>query len=114
MRHTTSGACPRSDNVLGRSHGSLALLRRVGGRVDELLHLVTTKSLRIAELGEESTEWIEGFMKRYTSDEPELADAALIHLAERHHIEVVFALGRRDFFIYRLSRGKPLRFVPES
>lgn len=42
----------------------------------------------------------------------QLADAALVHLANREEIEPVSTLDRRDFGVLRLARGKRLRIIP--
>lgn len=42
----------------------------------------------------------------------QLADAALLHLANRESIETVFTLDRRDFSVLRLARNRRLRVVP--
>ena len=43
----------------------------------------------------------------------QLADAALVYLAERDHIRSIFTLDQRDFSIYRLKRNRALRIIPE-
>jgi predicted nucleic acid-binding protein len=52
-------------------------------------------------------------MRRYEDIGLQLADAALVHLAERENIRTVFTLDRRDFSIIRLKRNRPLRLIPE-
>jgi hypothetical protein len=89
------------------------LLHRVGGSIGDLLRLISSKELEVAELGEESAGWLSEFLKRYPSIRVDLADAALMYLAERRGIEVVFTLDRRDFSIYRLGNGKPVRLLPD-
>ena len=42
----------------------------------------------------------------------QLADASLIHLANREGIEIMFTLDRRDFGVLRLAHGKKLRLIP--
>jgi len=90
------------------------LLGRVGGSVGELLRMVASKELRVAELGEESAEWLKEFLNRYASAGADLADAGLVYLAERDGADTVFKLDRRDYSIYRLSNGKSLRLLPDG
>jgi hypothetical protein len=52
-------------------------------------------------------------MHRYRDARLQLADAALVHLAEREGIRTVFTLDRRDFSIVRLKRNRALKIVPE-
>jgi uncharacterized protein len=44
----------------------------------------------------------------------DFADAALMHLAQRESIELVFTLDRRDFSLFRTSNGKHLTLLPET
>ena len=57
--------------------------------------------------------WIAGFMRRYEAIGAQLADAALVYLAERENIHRVFTLDRRDFSVYRLKRNRVLTLIPE-
>jgi predicted nucleic acid-binding protein len=42
----------------------------------------------------------------------QLADASLVHLANREGIENMFTLDRRDFSVLRLAHGKRLHLIP--
>ncbi|MBX6316249.1 MAG: hypothetical protein IRY99_25550 [Isosphaeraceae bacterium] len=57
--------------------------------------------IKLAALDETAVPWIVALLDRYAyaSAEPDLADAALMHLAEREGIDTVFTLDRRDFSI---------------
>lgn len=79
------------------------LLQSIDGRFLELLPLAGTEAVGIAAL-----------MKRYEDIHPQLADAALVHLAAREKIEMIFTLDRRDFNIYRSGRRSTFRIVPET
>jgi predicted nucleic acid-binding protein len=52
-------------------------------------------------------------MRRYEDVGIQLAEAALLHLAERENIRTVFTLDRRDFSIYRVKRNRTLRILPD-
>jgi uncharacterized protein len=52
-------------------------------------------------------------MRRYETIGAQLADAALVYLAERDYIRSIFTLDRRDFSVYRLKRNRALRIIPE-
>ena len=56
---------------------------------------------------------IAAIMHRYRDAGLQLADAALVHLAEREGIRTVFTLDRRDFSIVRLKRNRALKLLPE-
>jgi predicted nucleic acid-binding protein len=53
-------------------------------------------------------------MRRYEALGLQLADAALVYLAERENIRTVFTLDRRDFLIIRLGRNRPMKLIPEA
>lgn len=42
----------------------------------------------------------------------QLADAAIIHLANREGLDDIFTLDRRDFSVVRKARGKKFRLLP--
>jgi predicted nucleic acid-binding protein len=46
---------------------------------------------------------------QYQTLRPDFADLALLALAERVKVERVITLDKKDFAIYRLKNGKPLR-----
>jgi predicted nucleic acid-binding protein len=52
-------------------------------------------------------------MKRYADIRPQLADAALVYLAEREGIDTIFTLDQRDFSVYRSGRRRPFRILLE-
>jgi len=56
---------------------------------------------------------VAALMKRYVSTGLQLADAALVYLAERENIRTVFTTDRRDFSIIRLKRNRFLRIIPD-
>jgi predicted nucleic acid-binding protein len=42
----------------------------------------------------------------------QIADGALVYLADREGIDTVFTLDRRHFLVYRLGNGRSLRILP--
>lgn len=50
-------------------------------------------------------------MRRYRDLPMDLADATLVALAEERGLGTVFSLDK-DFHVYRLARGKPLKVLP--
>lgn len=92
---------------------ALWLLRRDARTTQALLKSFEAGFLRLLDLDQNSLEWIAGFLARYQDAGAQLADAALVYLAERHGIESVFTLDHRHFSIYRLGRNRRLRVIPE-
>ncbi len=56
--------------------------------------------------------WIMAFLERYSSIGVQMADAALMYIAEREDIDTVFTLDRRDFSVYRTTDGRALNIIP--
>jgi uncharacterized protein len=67
---------------------------------------------RLAALEEGDLPGITAIMRRYRDLKIQLADAALLHLANREGVETVFTLDRRDFGVLRLARNRRLRVIP--
>lgn len=52
---------------------------------------------------------ISALSEQYRTLRPDFADLALLALAERTKVERVITLDKKDFDVYRLKNGKPLR-----
>jgi predicted nucleic acid-binding protein len=77
------------------------LLSSFNGRPFELVPLVE------ADLPEIATT-----LAKYKGLGIQLADASLVHLANREGIEIMFTLDRHDFGVLRRARGKKFRLIP--
>jgi uncharacterized protein len=88
------------------------LLRNRSASVRDLFRAFQDGVLRLAPLDETDMPAIDGILKTYANLRPQLADAALVHLAERDKLLTIFTLDRRDFTVYRLSRNRRLRLIP--
>ena len=88
------------------------LLRHHPSAVDRLLGSFEVGLLRLLILDEKALRWLATFLMRYRKMGAQIADGALIYLAEREAIDTVFTLDRRDFLVYRLGNGRSLRVLP--
>ena len=88
------------------------LLRHDASAVDRLLGSFEVGLLRLLILDEKAIRWLAKFLARYRKMGAQIADGALIYLAEREGIDTVFTLDRRDFSVYRLSNGRSVRVLP--
>jgi predicted nucleic acid-binding protein len=77
-----------------------------------ILRILETGELRFAELGRADVPRIGELMAKYHDLPMDLADAALVRVAEREHIRTVFTLDRRDFEIYRPALIGRFHIVP--
>jgi predicted nucleic acid-binding protein len=79
-----------------------------------LMQMLARGKLICLDLDERAPEWMDRYASQYATLRPQLADIALMYLAERERISHVFTLDRRDFNVYRTSAGAPLQLLPES
>jgi hypothetical protein len=86
------------------------LLRHQPKALANLIDYFAAGVFRFLPLGDDDLIPIYCFIKRYS--QAQLADAALLHLAERENTRVVFTLDRGDFTIYRVNRSEPLKIIP--
>jgi predicted nucleic acid-binding protein len=89
------------------------LLRHSPRAVRRLLDSINTAFMELLSLEGPEARPIAALLEKYGSIRPQLADAALIYLAGRERIETVFTLDRRDFSVYRTSRGRSFRILPQ-
>lgn len=88
------------------------LLRAYPSAIRRLLASFGGRPFEIVPLGETDLPAIAAILARYSSLGIQLADASLVHLANREQIESIFTLDRRDFGVLRLAHGKKMRLVP--
>jgi predicted nucleic acid-binding protein len=87
-------------------------LRAYPEAIRRLLESFRGRPFEIAPLGEADLPAIAAILGKYRSLGLQLADASLVHLANREGIHSMFTLDRRDFGIVRLARGQKLRLIP--
>jgi predicted nucleic acid-binding protein len=88
------------------------LLRDHVGAVQQLLAGISEGFLELLPIQSTEASEIGKLMEKYKSIRPQLADAALIYLAKRDAIDVIFTLDRRDFSIYQTGRKGAFRIIP--
>jgi uncharacterized protein len=87
----------------------------LGDRVDRVRRLLTmlgSGAIQCIDLPPDAVDLLDAFYARFAEHAPDLADAALMCLADRHGIETVFSLDQRDFAIYRTAKNRALHVVP--
>lgn len=89
------------------------LLRGYPRAVQQLLGSQDGGFLELLSLNGSEGAAIADVMKKYADIRPQLADAALVYLAERDGIDTIFTLDQRDFSVYRSGRRRPFRILPE-
>jgi predicted nucleic acid-binding protein len=79
---------------------------------DALWEMVAGQALRIAELTQEDTPRLRQLMRKYSDLPMDLADAALVRIAERDKLSTIFTLDRSDFRVYTPSHIRAFRLLP--
>jgi uncharacterized protein len=88
------------------------LLRGHRGAVPQLLGSISEGFLELLPMQSAEAAEIGKLMEKYRSIRPQLADAALIYLAERDGFDMIFTLDRRDFSVYQAGRKRTFRIIP--
>ena len=88
------------------------LLRAYPEAIGRLLASFRGRPFELVPLDETDLPAIAAILAKYDSLGIQLADAALLHLANREQIESIFTLDRRDFGALRLAHGKKMRLIP--
>jgi hypothetical protein len=89
------------------------LLRNNPDAVDDLIRSIGSGFLHVLDIQPTECGAIADIMDRYRDLPAQLADAMLMHLAQREQTDVIFTLDRRDFTVYRLPNGRPVRIIPD-
>ena len=88
------------------------LLRDHPAAVERMLASAAGGLFRILQLDETDASAIAEIHKRHRKLRPQLADAALVHLAGREALDTIFTFDQRDFRVYLGPGGRPLKIVP--
>jgi len=88
------------------------LLRAYPQAIRKLLSSFHGRPFQLVPLGETDLPPIVAILAKYEGLGLQLADASLVHLANREGIEEIFTLDRRDFGVVRLAHGKKVQVIP--
>jgi predicted nucleic acid-binding protein len=78
---------------------------------DALLGKVESGDIGVAAIEAEDTSGIRTLLAKYGDLPMDLADATLVHVANRDRLDTVFTLDA-DFDVYRLQGGRPFKVHP--
>lgn len=73
---------------------------------------IESDTVKLLPLERDDAPRMKELMRKYRDLPMDLADAALVRVAERERINSVFTLDRRDFTVYRAARIGRLSIVP--
>jgi predicted nucleic acid-binding protein len=88
------------------------LLRAYPPALATLMSSFQGRPFELLALDEADLSGIAVILAKYEGSGIQLADASLVHLANREGIETIFTLDRRDFGVLRRARGKKFRIIP--
>jgi predicted nucleic acid-binding protein len=77
-----------------------------------LWEMLETGLVQLLHLGEADVSDMKKLMEKYRDLPMDLADAALVHVADREGIRRVLTLDHRDFSVYRLARKGRFTLLP--
>lgn len=80
--------------------------------VDAGWRLVRSGALTVATLGDADLPDLEALVRRYRDRPMDLADATLVHLAQRESLLTVFTIDHDDFETYRVGGRRRFRILP--
>lgn len=79
---------------------------------DALWDMLVTGTVLLAPLDAGDIPRMRELMRKYRDRPMDLADAALVRVAEREKIRAIFTVDRADFEVYRPSRSWRFTIVP--
>jgi predicted nucleic acid-binding protein len=97
--------------LLAGHHRSGIMLRNHASARAHLLGRVHSQEFILMLLRAGDVPRIDQVFDKYHDQEIDLADACLLHLADREDINAVFTLDRRHFSVFRRANGKALRLL---
>jgi predicted nucleic acid-binding protein len=77
-----------------------------------LWEMIEAGAVEILPVGSDDVPRMRELMRKYRNLPMDLADAALVRVAERERLRRIFTLDRRDFQIYRPSRLGRFAILP--
>jgi hypothetical protein len=79
-----------------------------------LFEMLETGAIGLLDLAAADLPALKSLMEKYRDLPMDLADAALVRIAERDGVRRVLTLDRRDFAVYRLARRGKFTVLPRS
>ena len=91
---------------------AMYLLRGSDRSQDALWSMVETGGLEFAPLTPDDAPEMRELMRTYRDQPMDLADAALVAVAEREGLREIFTLDRRHFEVYRIKKRTRFKIFP--
>jgi predicted nucleic acid-binding protein len=91
---------------------AMYLLRDVARGQDAVWEMIERGAVQVLPLGPTDVSRMRALMKKYADRPMDVADAALVTVAEREGLRTVFTVDRGDFSIYRLHGRTRFTVLP--
>jgi hypothetical protein len=91
---------------------AMYLLRDVPRGQEAIWEMVERGAMTLLPLGAADVPRIRALMRKYRNRPMDVADAALVAVAEREGVRTVFTVDRGDFTVYRLHGRSRLTVIP--
>jgi len=82
------------------------------GEIDIIWGFIRSGALTIAPIDDQDLPDIESLMHKYRDRPMDLADATLVHLAQRDSLSSIFTIDHNDFQTCRIDGRKRFRILP--
>ena len=92
----------------------LAMSRLKLASPNELFNTIVQHELVLMPLALDDLPSIQSVFRKYHDQHVDLADAAIVHLADRENIGTIFTTDRRHFRVYQRANGNPFRLLPDD
>ena len=69
-------------------------------------------AIQLRPLDQDDVPRMRELMRKYTDRPMDMADAALIRVAEREGIQTIFTMDKKDFAVYRLHGRSRITIIP--
>ena len=90
------------------------MLRKQQNQRFHLFDMLVNGDLTLLTLEESDLPAVSSIFSTYNDQQLDLADACLLHLANRESIDTVFTVDRRHFQLFRKADGNALTLLPEQ
>ena len=91
---------------------AMYLLADLPAAQEALWEMVERGALRFLPLDSADAARMRDLMRKYANRPMDLADAALVRVAEREGLRKVFTVDRRDFAVYRIHGRSRFTIIP--
>ena len=91
---------------------AMYLLADLPAAQEALWEMVERGAIHLLLLDSDDAPRMRELMRKYANRPMDLADAALVRVAEREGLRRIFTVDRRDFTVYRMRGGSRFTIIP--